>query len=81
MEIQQGFRLNDTTNRLVDDKQLLIMPVGSNKFIKFINEGEPEIRQVNDNTVNKDMTYEMQYLFKMGVAVMINLMFGVYNIA
>lgn len=80
VEIKQGFRLNDTTNRLVDDKQLLIMPAGDNKFIKLVNEGQPEMRQVNDNTVNQDMTYDYRYMFKMGVAVMIGLMFGVWNI-
>ena len=81
VEIKQGFRLNDTANRLVDDKQLLIMPVGDNKFIKLINEGNPEMRQVNTNTENLDMTYDCMYQFKMGVAVQINLLFGVYNIA
>ena len=81
VEIKQGFRLNDTTARLVDDKQLLIMPVGDNKFIKVINEGNPEMRQVNDNTVNQDMTYDYRYMFKMGVGVQIGLLFGVYNIA
>ena len=81
VELKQGFKLNDTSARLVDDKQLLIMPVGSNKFIKVINEGNPEMRQVNDNTVNQDMTYDYRYMWKMGVGVQINLLFGVYNIA
>ena len=81
VELKQGFRLNDTTNKLVDDKQLLIMPVGNNKFIKVINEGNPEMRQVNDNTVNQDMTYDYRYMFKLGVGVQIGLMFGVWNIA
>ena len=81
MEIKQGFRLNTTTEYLVDDKQLLIMPVGDNKFIKMVNEGQPEMRQVNDNTANQDMTYDYRYMFKFGVAVMVNLLFGVYNIA
>ena len=80
VEIKQGFRLNDTTNRLVDDKQLLIMPVGDNKFIKVINEGNPEMRQANDNTANQDMTYDYRYMFKCGVGVQIGLLFGVYNI-
>lgn len=57
------------------------MPVGENKFIKVINEGNPEMRQTNDNTVNQDMTYDYTYMFKMGVAVMINLLFGAWNIA
>ena len=81
VELKQGFRLNDTTNRLLDDKQLLIMPVGDNKFIKVINEGNPEMRQVNDNTINQDMTYDYRYMFKLGVGVQIGLLFGVYNIA
>lgn len=80
VELKQGFRLNDTTNYLIDDKQLFIMPVGDNKFIKVVNEGQPEMRQVNDNTVNLDMTYDYRYMFKMGVAVMVNLLFGVWNI-
>ena len=81
MEIKQGFRLNDTTNRLVNDKQLFIMPTVDNKFVKLVNEGQPEMRQVNDNTTNLDMTYDYRYMFKMGVAVMIGLRFGVWNIA
>lgn len=81
VEIKQGFRLNDTSARLVDDKQLLIMPVGDNKFIKMVNEGQPEMMQVNNNIEHQDMTYDYKYMFKMGVAVMIGLLFGVYNIA
>lgn len=57
------------------------MPVGDNKFIKVINEGEPEMRQVNDNTFHQDMTSDYRYMFKMGVGVQIGLLFGVYNIA
>lgn len=57
------------------------MPVGDNRFIKLINEGNPEMRQINNNTEELDMTYTYAYQFKMGVAVMINLLFGVYNIA
>lgn len=81
VELKQGFRLNDTKNYLIDDKQLFIMPVGDNRFIKVVNEGQPEMRQVNDNTVNQDMTYDFRYMFKMGVAVQIGLLFGVWNIA
>lgn len=57
------------------------MPVGDNKFVKLVNEGNPEMRQTNDNTTNQDMTYDYTYQFKMGVAVMIGLLFGVWNIA
>ena len=81
VELKQGFRLNDTTQYLVDDKQLFIMPVGDNRFIKVVNEGQPEMRQVNDNTTHQDMTYDYRYMFKMGVGVQIGLLFGVWNIA
>jgi hypothetical protein len=57
------------------------MPVGNNKFIKVINEGNPEMKNIQDNTINQDMTYELRYMFKMGVGVQIGLLFGVYNIA
>ena len=80
-EIKQGFKLNDTTQKLVDDKQLFIMPVGDNKFVKVVNEGQPEMRQVQDNVTNQDMTYNFTYVFKMGVGVQIGLRFGVWNIA
>ena len=80
-EIKQGFKLNDTTQRLVSDKQLFIMPVGPNKFVKVVNEGNPEMRQVQDNVTAQDMTYDFRYMFKMGVGVQIGLRFGVWNIA
>lgn len=81
VEIKQGFKLNDTTQKLVDDKQLFIMPVGDNKFVKVVNEGQPEMRQVQDNVTHQDMTYDFRYMFKMGVGVQIGLRFGVWNIA
>ena len=56
------------------------MPVVDNKFIKYVSEGEPEMRQVNDNTIENDMTYSYTYQFKMGVGVVINMLFGVWNI-
>lgn len=80
VEIRQGFKLNDTTHRLVNDKQLFIMPVGDNKFVKVVNEGQPEMRQVQDNTTNQDFTYDCRYMFKIGVGVQIGLRFGVWNI-
>ena len=80
-EIKQGFKLNDTTQRLVNDQQLFIMPVGDNKFVKVVNEGQPEMRQVQDNVTAQDMTYDFRYMFKCGVGVQIGLRFGVWNIA
>lgn len=80
MELKQGFRLHDTTNRLIDDKQLFIMPLTDNKFIKVVNVGDPEMKQTADMTANQDQTYEYKYVFRMGVGIQIGLMFGVWNI-
>ena len=81
VELKQGFALNDTTNRLINDKQLFIMPVGDNKFVKVVNVGEQEMRQTADMTTNQDQTYDYRLVFRMGVAVQIGLMFGLWNIA
>lgn len=81
VELKQGFALNDTSKKLVDDKVLFIMPLMDNKFIKVVNEGDPEMRQVQENTVNQDMTYDYRYMFKMGVGVIVNLIFGEWILA
>ena len=82
VELKQGFALNDTTNYLIDDKVLFIMPIGKdNKFIKIVNEGEAEIRQVQEGTENQDMTYDYRYMFKMGVAVQIGVLWGEWKLA
>ena len=81
VEIKQGFALNDTSKRLVDDKILFVMPVTDNKFIKLVNEGDADLREVQDNTLNQDMTYDYRYMFSMGVGVVINLIFGEWILA
>ena len=81
MEIKQGFALNDTTKTLVDDKVLFVMPVMDNKFIKLVNRGEDQLREVQDKTLNQDMTYDYRYMFQMGVGVLINLIFGEWILA
>lgn len=80
VELRQGFKLNDTTNRLINDKQLFIMPMTDNKFIKVVNVGDSEVKQAADMTSNQDQTYEYKYVFRMGVGVQIGLLFGVWNI-
>lgn len=81
VEIKQGFALNDTTNKLVDDKVLFIMPIMDNKFIKLVNRGEDQLREVQDKTLNQDMTYDYRYMFQMGVGVIVNLIFGEWILA
>lgn len=81
VEIKQGFKLNDTTQTLVDDKRLFIMPVMDNKFIKVVHEGDAQIREVQDMTLNQDFTYDYRYIFSMGVGVIVNLIFGEWILA
>lgn len=84
VEIPQVFAKNDTTNKLVknalDQDVLLIMPVADNRFVKLVYEGDAMIKEVTDNTVNQDMTYEVKYLTKLGCSVMIGRYFGTWNI-
>jgi hypothetical protein len=81
VELKNGFVLGDTTKRLIDDKILFIMPVMDNKFVKLVNRGEDQLREVQDKTLNQDMTYDYRYMFQMGVGVIINLIFGEWIIA
>lgn len=81
VEIKQGFALNDTSKKLVDDKILFVMPVMDNKFIKLVNKGEDQLREVQDKTLNQDMTYDYRYMFELGVGVIVNLIFGEWILA
>lgn len=80
VEIPQVFAKNDTTTKLVNDNVLLIMPVADNKFVKFVYEGDAMIKEVTDNTVNQDMTYEVKYMTKIGISTIIGRYFGTWNI-
>lgn len=80
VELPQVFADNDTTTRLVSNDVLYIMPVADNKFIKVYDEGDIQLRDIEDKDVNTDMTYEYEVQYKMGVGVIIGRMFGVWNI-
>lgn len=56
------------------------MPAKDNKFIKLVYEGDAQMRQINDNETNQDMSYEYTYMQKLGIAVLTNLKWGVWNI-
>lgn len=76
VEIPQAFAQNDLSKRMVDNKRLLVMPVGDNKFIKMYDEGDSQIKEVSDGITNMDKTIEYEYQQKMGVATVINKKFG-----
>lgn len=80
IEIPNGFKKNDTTQYLVDNSTLFIMPVGTDPFIKLVYEGDTRMKAVQDNTTNKDMTYENTVETKLGVGVLTNQKFGMWKI-
>ena len=80
VELPQVFADNDTTTRLISNDVLYVMPAADNKFIKVFDEGDADVKQVEDNTTNTDMTIEYMVQYKMGVAVIVGRMFGIWNI-
>ena len=56
------------------------MPQSDLKFIKVVNEGDTQLRAITDKDTNMDMTYEQEIQTKLGVAVMLNSAFGVYDV-
>ena len=56
------------------------MPMTDMKFIKLVNEGDTQLKSVTNKDENMDMTYEQEIQTKLGVAVMLNSAFGVYDL-
>lgn len=80
VEIPQRFQKGSVSSKLVDNTKLLIMPEVDNKFVKIVNEGEMRVSEVSNSDTNRDMTYEYEVSFKMGAAVVINTLFGIWTI-
>jgi len=80
VEIPQVFAKNDTKTKMVDSNVLLIMPVADNRFVKLVYEGDSQLKEVNDNTENNDMTYEFKYMTKLGVGTIIGRYFGMWKL-
>lgn len=70
-----------TRNKKLDNKKLIMMPMTDNKPIKLVNEGEAYVKQISDGDTNQDMTYEYEFMQKMGVNVVLNQLFGTWTIA
>ena len=80
--LKRGAGINSATvEYMLDTDRLYIIPTDiANKFIKVVNEGDSQISQVTDKDTNRDMSYEYEMMFKMGIAVILNTVFGVWNI-
>lgn len=86
-EIGQGLKRgagikSASVEYMLDTDRLYIVPTNvANKFIKVVNEGDAQISQVTDKDTNRDMSYEYQMMWKMGISVVLNTIFGVWEIA
>lgn len=81
VEIPQSFAPNDTSKKLVDNNKLLVMPVGDNKFIKLVYEGDSQFYEVSDPATNMDMSITAEYQTRLGIATVIGKKFGMWTIA
>ena len=82
-EIPQALAQNsiERANAMVNNSKIYIMPKSDdNKMIKLVYEGDSQIREISDGSTNMDMTIEYEYQTKLGVAVVVNMLFGVYTI-
>lgn len=86
-EIGQGLKRGANINSAsveyqLDTDRLYIIPTNvANKFIKLVNYGETQISQVTDRDINRDTSYEYEVLYRMGINVVLNTVFGVWDIA
>lgn len=85
-EIGQGLKRGAGINSasvdyMLDTDRLYVIPTSvTNKFIKVVNYGETQISQVTDKDTNRDMSYEYEVLYKMGINIILNTVFGVWEI-
>lgn len=80
VELKNGFKLNDTTQYLIANDVLFIMPVGIEPMIKLVYEGDTQTYQVQDAGTHMDMTYDYEIQTKMGIGVITNQKFGYWKI-
>ena len=80
--LKRGASINSATVEYqLDTDRLYIIPTNvANKFIKVVNYGETQVSQVVDRDTNRDMSQEYEVLYKMGINVILNTVFGVWEI-
>lgn len=85
-EIGQGLKRGAGINSAsveyqLDTDRLYIIPTNAaNKFIKVVNYGETQVEQVADNGTNRDGSREYEVLYKLGINVVLNTVFGIWEI-
>ena len=80
--LKRGASINSATvEYMLDTDRLYVIPTSvANKFIKLVNYGETQVAQVTDKDTNRDMSQEYEVLYKMGINVILNTVFGVWEI-
>ena len=76
MEIPQRFAPGDTATKLIDNMQLLVIPATMDKFVKFVDVGDPEILEITEKGNRIDDTMKFEYQRTMGVGVQVGRYFG-----
>ena len=80
VEIPQVFEKNKVGTYKIANDIIWIMPISEEKFLKLVNEGDTQLRTIADKDTNMDYTYESEMMTKLGVGVMLNGVFGVWDI-
>ena len=80
VEIPQVFEKGKVGEYKISNAYLWIMPVADLKFIKLVNEGDTQLRTIADKDENMDYTYESEMMTKLGVGVMLNGAYGVWDL-
>ena len=80
IEIPQIFEKGKVGTYKLDNNMIWIMPNNVDKFIKFVNEGDTQLKSVMDKDVNMDMTYDYEFQTKLGFGIITSTCFGVYDI-
>lgn len=78
---QRMLRKGDTLERMVATDILLVLPVGIDKFVKFVNVGDPEILEITEQGARVDNTMKFEYQQSFGVATVVGKYFGCIKIA
>lgn len=79
MAISQTMRPDESL--VYSNDVIYLIPMGDDKPIKYVNEGDIQYKEVSDGTSNRDQTIEAEVQVKMGFAWVAGTSYGAYNIA
>jgi len=69
----------NTFNFAISNTRLIVLP--ASKPIKIVREGQSLIKETTAGTENMDMSVEYTYLTNYGIAVIFNILYGMYEMA